>query len=48
MYDLVGEYPARTFFRIDPDTGMVHLQRSLQQDSNKRTQYTVSTAAGQQ
>ncbi len=42
QYELMGDYPAQSFFAVERDTGRVYIQRSLLEDSLQLSAYTVT------
>lgn len=41
QYELMGVYPARTFFGIRRDSGQVYVRTNLTADSTERERYEV-------
>ena len=42
QYELVGQYPATDFFKINPETGELKIKQDLKRDSLRSAQYIVS------
>ena len=42
-FDLIGDYPAPSFFRLDPESGQLSIAKDLKSDNLKSEEYTVST-----
>ena len=42
MYDVIGNYPAPSFFAVNSTTGAVSIKQDLKLDVNANTLYTVS------
>ena len=41
LYEVVGNYPAPSFFAINATTGVISLQRDLKQDYERQAEYKV-------
>ena len=41
-FDLIGDYPAPSFFDLDAETGQLSVARDLKSDNLKSEKYTVS------
>jgi len=44
-YSLIGDYPAQSFFQIDPFTGLIRLTSSLRRQFNYLSFYTARVKA---
>lgn len=42
VYELIGDYPAGSFFRVNRTTGLIDLYRDLRLDSLRNKEYVVS------
>ena len=40
-YEMVGDYPAPSFFMVDPESGEIKIRNSLKGDSLKLSTYAV-------
>ncbi len=43
-YEIIGDYPAPSFFNIKDDDGQITVSNDLKTDNLKSTEYNVSTA----
>ena len=41
-FEITGGDPAKEYFQMNADTGQIAVKKSLQLDSQKRTEYIVS------
>lgn len=42
VYEVIGVYPAPSFFQVNSSTGDINLVRNMKEDVAARTLYTVS------